>query len=225
MAGQVRVTNPTKHQTYTPQQTKPGTLFPEECEIFFTHLPKFVSRGGEKLEAALNHWNIEISNNICLDIGSSTGGFSDCLLQRGVKKIYCVDVGHGQMHPKIRNDPRVALFEDTHFLRWEPSWKNEPPSFAAIDVSFISLEKILFRVYELGKPNLEVLALIKPQFEVGAKFIQKGIVRDPEARQGAIKKVLDLALKTGFNILGSYACPVLGAKGNREEWGYLKKQG
>ncbi len=200
-------------------------MLPEDCGLSVQPLPKFVSRGGEKLEAALFHWKIDVRDKICLDVGASTGGFSDCLLQNGAKKIYCVDVGHGQLHPKIRNDARVASFENTHFLRWDPVWpKDEAPSLAVVDVSFISLEKILFRMYEVGSPALSVLALIKPQFEVEPRFAVKGIVSDSEAREEAILGILERARDAGFKILGRYPCPVFGTKGNQEEWGYFKKE-
>lgn len=156
-------------------------------------------------------------------MGASTGGFTDCLLQRGAKKVYSVDVGHGQLHPKIRNDARVKVFEGAHFLKWTPAWdKGENPNLVVIDVSFISLEKILFRVYEWGSPGLEVVALIKPQFEVGPKNIKKGIVKDPLIREQAIDKISKTAQGAGFKVLGRISSPILGAKGNHEELIFLK---
>ncbi len=183
-----------------------------------------MSRGGEKLEAALRHWKLKVDGKICLDVGASTGGFSDCLLQSGAAKIHALDVGHGQLHPKIRNDSRVRVYENAHFLKWTPDWGKEIPTLAVIDVSFISLEKILFRMYEVGSPGLEVLALIKPQFEAADKDIQKGIVTDPKIRKAAVDKIIKKAEEAGFEVLGCFPCPVFGTQGNQEEWGYFKKE-
>lgn len=241
---------PTTHDLRLP--LKPGTLIPENSEIEVKELPRFVSRGGEKLQAALNRWKelksgVSLKDKVCLDIGCSSGGFTDCLLQNGAKKVYAVDVGTGQMHPKLRGDPRVELYEQTHILHWTPPWKkidtqssildsgndhnknqpqaasHKPPSLVTLDVSFISLRKVLPKVLEFFTSPLTILCLFKPQFEVGARYIRKGIVRDNKIRQEAILKMLDFCEALDLEIIDHFPCPVLGAKGNQEEWIYLRK--
>jgi 23S rRNA (cytidine1920-2'-O)/16S rRNA (cytidine1409-2'-O)-methyltransferase len=230
LAGQVRV-DPPAHAPL-----KPGTLLPEDSRIEIEALPRFVSRGGEKLQPALERWGIPVKGRICLDVGASTGGFTDCLLQNGAKHLFAVDVGHGQIHPSIRSDPRVSVFENTHILRWTPPWVDktgdpsykqvDAPTLAVIDVSFIGLRGVLARTAELlrsGADRFEILALIKPQFEVGPKNIKKGIVRDDAVRAQAVEKILGEASQDGLEIVGHFPCPLAGTQGNREEWLYAKK--
>ena len=192
LAGQVVVEFPPNHTQPTPSEIKPGSLFPETVNIRIKESCPYVSRGGEKLAFALKHWNISVEGKIVLDVGASTGGFSDCLLQNGAKFIYAMDVGHGQLHPKIRNDARVQVYEKTHILKWVPKWKkNGVPNFVTIDVSFISLVPVLKSVVEiLGAQRYSVLALIKPQFEVGQKFLKKGIVKTLQARAQSVDKIV-----------------------------------
>lgn len=229
LAGQVRVDPP------PPAALKPGTLLPEDSRIEISALPRFVSRGGEKLQPALDRWKIAVGGRTCLDVGSSTGGFTDCLLQNGAKAVYAVDVGRGQLHPSLRSDPRVAVFEETHILRWVPPWVDKTadpsykekgaPTLSVIDVSFIGLRSVLARTVELLRPvakDFEVLALIKPQFEVGPRNIKKGVVRDETARAEAVERVLGQAAEAGLEIVGHFPCPLPGAKGNVEEWLYAR---
>ena len=228
LAGQVSVLPP------APSALKPGTLLIEDCKITLHSLPRYVSRGGEKLEAALDHWGVAARGKACLDIGSSTGGFTECLLQRGARLVWAVDVGYGQIHPKLRADPRVRLFEETHILKWIPPWidkspdsdykEGDVPVLATADVSFISLEKVLKRAYEILGPEADLLALVKPQFEVGQRHLKKGIVKSEEARSSAVEKITAAARDAGFSVAGHFPCPVLGAKGNREEWLFLNKR-
>ncbi len=211
LAGRLRV-----HPPVSP--LKAGTLLNDQSEISIIQTSKFVSRGGDKLESALDFWGISVKNHVCLDVGSSTGGFTDCLLQRGADLVYAVDVGRGQADPKIRHHPQVRLKEETHFLQWEPVWEGKSPSLAVVDVSFISLKKVLPRLKDILDKNSEILALIKPQFEVDASDLVKGIVRDIAAREKALSEVADEAKKLGFSVEGRFPCPVHGAKGNQEEW-------
>jgi 23S rRNA (cytidine1920-2'-O)/16S rRNA (cytidine1409-2'-O)-methyltransferase len=197
---------------------KPGILLPPDSQISLIASPKYVSRGGDKLEAALDFWGISVQNLTCLDIGASTGGVTDCLLQRGASKVYTVDVGRGQLDHKIRKDSRVLALEKTHVLKWKPDWKEGAPKFVTMDVSFMSVKN----VFPWLKKNLPmpfaVLCLIKPQFEVLPQSAPRGIVKDESAREAAIQSVLEAAQREGFILKGCFPCPVLGAKGNREEW-------
>lgn len=245
LAGQVEVTMPSPKKTGSSQkhsagearynqalsagQLKPGTKVSENSVIRVKPLPKFVSRGGEKLQGALDYWNIQVQNRVCLDVGVSTGGFTDCLLQNGARKVYAVDVGYGQVHPKIRGNERVYLYEKTHILRWQFPWGDSqelpPPEITAIDLSFISLRSVLGQICGGVDTNLEVLALVKPQFELEQKFVRKGIVRDEEARQRAIQCVVGIAKEIHLEVVGHFPCSLSGMKGNREEWLYLRKDG
>lgn len=197
---------------------KPGSLLSPDSQITVIAAPKYVSRGGDKLESALDFWGISVKNLICLDIGASTGGFTDCLLQRGASKVYAVDVGTGQLDPKIRKDARVIALEKTHILKWRPDWKDGAPSFVTIDVSFMSVKNIFPRLKENAPAPFEILCLAKPQFEALPKAAPKGVVRDENEREAAIRAVLADVLNGGFTLTGRFPCPVLGAKGNREEW-------
>jgi len=196
-------------------QLKPGTFFNTDLKIALTEAKKYVSRGGDKLEAALDFWGISVKDCVCLDIGSSTGGFTDCLLQKGAKTVYAVDVGTGQADPKIRNHPRVRLFEKTHILEWVPDFKEERPVLTVMDVSFISLKKVLPKIM-VFKTKM-ILALVKPQFEAPARDLRHGIIKDGAAREMAVGDIVQFAA-SGFSVQGRLPCPVLGAKGNQEEW-------
>ena len=177
----------------------------------------YVSRGGFKLEAALKAWPGAIKNAICLDVGASTGGFTDVLLQNGAQKVYAVDVGHNQLAYSLRIDPRVQVFEKTHILKIPEGFFDPKPSVVVIDVSFISLEKILPSILKfLNKPAL-IYLLIKPQFEVGPGLIEKGgIVKNQAAREQVRDKILNLALSLGLQIRGHQESPITGTGGNVE---------
>ena len=208
MAGQVRVAD---------QVTlKPSTSVSVDSIITVDSGPRFVSRGGEKLEAALESFQIDVTSRVCADVGASTGGFTDCILQRGAAKVYAIDVGKGILHWKLRNDPRVVVMEETN-ARYVESLP-EPVSVVTVDASFISL-KILLPV--VGKWNVEkgeIIALIKPQFEAGKKDVARGdgVIRDPEIHKQVLLDVLGFAQTEGLQIHGLIKSPLLGPKGNAE---------
>ena len=214
MAGQVRVAD---------QVTiKPATAVPADSVLTVDSGPRFVSRGGEKLEAALKAFQMDVTGLTCADVGASTGGFTDCLLQRGAAKVYAIDVGKGILHWKLRNDPRVVVMEETN-ARYVPSLP-EPVTLVTVDASFISL-KILLPVIKKwnieGKTKEErgeIVALIKPQFEAGKKDVARGdgVIRDPEIHRQVLLDVLGFAEAEGFQIRGLIKSPLLGPKGNAE---------
>ncbi len=201
---------------------KPGTLVNEDSQVFIKEPLKYVSRGGIKLEGALEVFGLSVKDLVCLDIGASTGGFTDCLLQKGAKKVYALDVGKGQLHYKLRKDPRVVVMEKFNARYLEPEMFEEPMDFITIDVSFISLTKILPVLPPLLKKEGEVLALIKPQFELSPKEVKKGIVRDSLLHKKAVDKIWDFSKEIGFIPLGVAESPILGSKGNKEFFIYLK---
>jgi len=195
---------------------KPGQAVSPESRIEVLEQPPFVSRGGQKLNAALDHFAVRVAGRICLDVGASTGGFTDCLLQRGAARVHAVDVGSGQLDWKIRNDPRVVVHEklNARYLRGEDI--GEPVDLAVCDVSFISVTLILPAVTPLLRPGGEMVILVKPQFEVGKGQVGKGgIVREPELQQAACRRVDETARLLGFET-GIVESPILGAEGNRE---------
>ncbi|MHC2994789.1 MAG: TlyA family RNA methyltransferase [Candidatus Atribacteria bacterium] len=184
----------------------------------------YVSRGGEKLEKAIKAFNISVKGKKVIDIGASTGGFTDCLLKFGAEKVYCIDVGYGQLAWKLQKDQRVVVMDRTNIRYLTADKFDSLFELATIDVSFISLDKVLSAVYNLLKEKGEVVALIKPQFEAGREFVQKGgLVKKAEVHQMVIKRVGDIALKLGFNIQGLTFSPVKGASGNIEYFIYLTK--
>ncbi|MDR1696225.1 MAG: TlyA family RNA methyltransferase [Endomicrobium sp.] len=203
---------------------KPSALIGEEDAVELKNVNPYVSRGGLKLESALNALNIDVSGFICIDIGASTGGFTDCMLQKGAVKVYAVDVGTGQLHYKLRQDPRVINIENVNFRYFDNSLIKEPMDFAAIDVSFISLDKILASAYKAVKDGGFVLAMIKPQFELEPSEIKKGVVRDENLRQKAINKIKNFASGLGFKIISEADSGLKGPKGNLEHFVLLKKQ-
>jgi 23S rRNA (cytidine1920-2'-O)/16S rRNA (cytidine1409-2'-O)-methyltransferase len=177
----------------------------------------YVSRGGLKLEGALEAWPIDLTDAICMDVGASTGGFTDLMLQRGAAKVYAVDVGHNQLAWKLRQDARVINLERIHIAKLQVGSLNPAPSLAVIDVSFISLRRVLPATLPHLAPGARVYALVKPQFEVGRERIGKGgIVRDEAARQDALQGVLQVASELGMSCLGSIESPITGAEGNVE---------
>ncbi len=205
---------------------KPGHSFSENCEIKIkTDTIPYVSRGGLKLEAAIEHFDIDVDNHVMLDIGASTGGFTDCLLQNGAKKVIAVDVGYGQLHWKLRQDPRVVVIEKTNARYLEPEQINDSPDGAVIDVSFISLKLIIPVVSKILTDNSFIIALIKPQFEAGKDQVGKGgVVRDEETRIKIINDIRKFCINLGWMSAGEIPSPILGPKGNKEFLIYLKRQ-
>lgn len=185
---------------------------------------KYVSRGGLKLEKAMTHFGITLDGKICMDIGASTGGFTDCMLQNGAKKVYAVDVGYGQFAWKLRQDERVVCMEKTNIRYVTPEHIDDKLDFASVDVSFISLTKVLGPARELLNENGEMVCLIKPQFEAGREKVgKKGVVRDKKVHEEVIEKVVDFALETGFEILNLEYSPIKGPEGNIEYLVYIRK--
>jgi 23S rRNA (cytidine1920-2'-O)/16S rRNA (cytidine1409-2'-O)-methyltransferase len=178
---------------------------------------KYVSRGGLKLEGALDHWNIAVQDRICIDIGTSTGGFTDCLLQRGAAQVTCVDTGFGQIAMKLRNDPRVHLMERTNARMLEPGALGPDATLLVMDVSFISATLLLPPVFAAAPGLREAVILVKPQFEAGREHVGKGgIVRNPAAHQLAIDKVAICVRSLEWQVTGTIPSPIAGAEGNQE---------
>ncbi len=208
MAGQVRVNGQVA--------LKPSITPPSDSQISVDQGPPFVSRGGEKLAAALAEFSIMVHEKICADVGASTGGFTDCLLQNGAVRVYAIDVGQGILHWKLRQDPRVIVMENTN-ARYVDSLP-EPVELATVDASFISL-KVLLPVVKgwLTAPG-QIVALVKPQFEAGRSEVAKGdgVIRDPLVHQRILTDVLEFAQSLGFELKGQMRSPLLGPKGNVE---------
>jgi 23S rRNA (cytidine1920-2'-O)/16S rRNA (cytidine1409-2'-O)-methyltransferase len=206
---------------------KPGTLVPVDAplELRGPDIP-FVSRGGLKLDAALAHWHIEVAGAVAVDIGASTGGFTDCLLQHGARRVFAVDVGYGQFAWKLRHNPRVTLFERTNVRHFGATRLPELADLAVIDVSFISLRLVLPVALTLLRPDGSVLALVKPQFEVGKGAVGKGgVVRQPAQRRAAVAAVRGFAGDIGLTCGDEYPSPILGPKGNQEFFLYCRRSG
>lgn len=218
MAGQVYIKNQ--------KCDKAGTMLDEnetEVEVRGEQL-KYVSRGGLKLEKAMQEFPITLEGKVTMDIGASTGGFTDCMLQNGARKVYAVDVGYGQFAWKLRSDERVVNMERTNIRYVTPEDIGEPIDFASIDVSFISLKLVLPAAYNLLSPDGEIVALIKPQFEAGKGQVgKKGVVRDKNIHFDVIRGVLDFATENGFKLLGLSFSPIKGPEGNIEYLAYIKK--
>jgi 23S rRNA (cytidine1920-2'-O)/16S rRNA (cytidine1409-2'-O)-methyltransferase len=196
---------------------KAGNLTDVSAEIRLKSTPPYVSRGGQKLAKALGEFAVQVSGKIALDVGASTGGFTDCLLAHGAAQVFAVDVGYGQLDWKLRNDPRVVVFEKTNIRYLELSQLPRAADLATIDASFISLKLILPQVKTLLVEHGEVVALIKPQFEVGKGKVGKGgVVRAPEEHARVIGEIAAAAVALGFDSLGVTESPLLGPKGNRE---------
>ncbi len=208
------------------REDKAGTAFdPEKVHIEVRGSTlKYVSRGGLKLEKAMAEFGVLLEGKICMDIGASTGGFTDCMLQNGAVKVYSVDVGHGQLDWKLRNDDRVVCMEKTNFRYMVPGDIQNELDFASVDVSFISLTKILLPARALLAEGGEMVCLIKPQFEAGRdKVGKKGVVREPEIHEEVIKKVIDYSDYIGFDILRLDYSPIKGPEGNIEYLIHIKK--
>ena len=222
MAGQVYVNGQ--------KADKPGTAYEETVEIEVRGVTcPYVSRGGLKLEKALRDFGVKPEGFVCSDSGASTGGFTDCLLQQGAKKVFAIDVGYGQLDWKIRSDDRVVVMERTNIRYVTPEDLGEPLDLSVIDVSFISLKIVLPAIKQLLKPTGQVLCLIKPQFEAGKEKVgKKGVVRDPDTHKEVLDNFIALANELGFIILGLTFSPVKGPEGNIEFLGHLtleEKQG
>lgn len=202
---------------------KPGHSVSRDSRIEIAEPSRYVSRGGYKLEGALDNWRIDVRGLVCADIGSSTGGFTDCLLQRGAARVYAVDVGAGQLDWKLRGDERVVLRERVNARYLSREHIPEPLDFACADVSFISVTMILPALVPLLKPAAGMVILVKPQFEVGRGKVRKGgIVRDPELHRAACGRVEGAARELGFET-AIMESPVLGAEGNREFLLYARR--
>jgi 23S rRNA (cytidine1920-2'-O)/16S rRNA (cytidine1409-2'-O)-methyltransferase len=202
---------------------KPGTNVPADVAIRLLGSDlKYVSRGGLKLEKGLEHWRVDVGGRVCMDVGASTGGFTDCMLQRDAGLVIAVDTGYGQFDAQLRADPRVKLLEKTNARYLELAMIGDtPPSFAAMDVSFISATLVLPAVRRVltadSDGRCELIVLVKPQFEVGREKVGKGgIVRDPEAQAAAVEKVKESVAQLGAKITEVIESPILGAEGNRE---------
>jgi 23S rRNA (cytidine1920-2'-O)/16S rRNA (cytidine1409-2'-O)-methyltransferase len=207
--------------------TKAGSLVDLNAAIRLKRksLP-YVSRGGTKLEKALREFEIRVKDRIVLDVGASTGGFTDCLLNHGARQVYAVDVGYGQLDWKLRKDPRVVVLEKRNIRYLKGEELPQPPDLATIDVSFISLRLVLPSVGRLLSPQSEILALIKPQFEVGRGRVGKGgVVRSHEEHLRVIEEIQEAAVAMGLEVKGVTESPLLGPKGNREFFIYLEKRG
>ena len=209
------------------KEDKAGSMFPETVKIEVRgHVLPYVSRGGLKLEKAMTRFDLELSDKVCMDVGSSTGGFTDCMLQNGARKVYAVDVGHGQLDWKLRNDSRVVCMERTNIRYVTPEDLAEPVQFVSIDVSFISLTKVLVPVRDYLKEDGEIVALIKPQFEAGREKVgKKGVVREKSTHREVIRKVMDYAMSIGFDLCDLDFSPIRGPEGNIEYLLHLKKSG
>lgn len=207
------------------REDKAGSMFDEAAPIeIHGQKLRYVSRGGLKLEKAVAHFDLKLEGKICMDVGSSTGGFTDCMLQNGAAKVYAVDVGTNQLYWKLRSDPRVVCMEKTNIRYLLPEQIEEPPAFASIDVAFISLTKVLRPVRELLTADGQVVALIKPQFEAGREKVgKKGVVREKSTHLEVIRQVLAYAWSIGFDILALEFSPIKGPEGNIEYLAWLQK--
>lgn len=204
---------------------KPGTQYPINAKIEVRGgAPKYVSRGGFKLEKAIQSFSIDLKDKITMDIGASTGGFTDCMLQNGAKKVYSIDVGYGQLDWKLRNDVRVVNLERTNVRYITKEQVADKIDFFSVDVSFISLKLVLPAARNLMKNNAEAVCLIKPQFEAGRENVgKKGVVRDPNVHKDVVESIVNYCVKNGFNVLGLDFSPIKGPEGNIEYLIYIQK--
>jgi 23S rRNA (cytidine1920-2'-O)/16S rRNA (cytidine1409-2'-O)-methyltransferase len=201
---------------------KPGQLVPDDVELEVTSPPPFVSRGGVKLRNALDTFGVSVGGRCALDVGASTGGFTDCLLQAGVLHVVALDVAYGELHWRLRSDPRVTVIERSNARALEPGALPFAPDLIVIDVSFISLAKVLPAVLACAAERFDCLALVKPQFEVGRSAVGKGgVVRDAAVRRGALVSVAQAALGLGASVLGFASSGLPGPKGNLETFVWL----
>ena len=207
------------------KEDKAGTMFPEtvKIEVRGNTLP-YVSRGGLKLEKAMKNFDVTLDGKVCMDVGASTGGFTDCMLQNGAVKVYSIDVGYGQLDWKLRQDERVVCMEKTNIRYVVPEDLGEPIDFSSIDVSFISLTKVLEPIRNYLKEDGEIVALIKPQFEAGREKVgKKGVVRERSVHLEVIRMVISYAVENGFKVLNLEYSPIKGPEGNIEYLLHLQK--
>lgn len=195
--------------------TRPAAPVKENSTVTLLRQPKYVGRGGEKLEAAIRQWNAGVEGMVCADVGACTGGFTDCLLQHGAGKVYAIEAGHGQLHPRLREDPRVMSLENTdaRTLRALP----EPVNLVVVDVSFVSLREVLPVLFRWLEEGGEVWALLKPQFEA-PHLTKKGVMRSAQARERVLREFVVWCQEQGWTVLDAFQCPVAGEEGNREYW-------
>ena len=204
---------------------KPGHKYPPDTAFALVGIEKYVSRGAYKLLTAIEHFKLDVTGFVCLDAGASTGGFTDCLLQKGAKKVFAIDVGYGQLAWKIRSDPRVVVMERTNIRYVTPEDLGEPLDLSVVDVSFISLKIVLPAIQKLLKPTGQVLCLIKPQFEAGKENVgKKGVVRDPAVHADVLQNFLALADSLHFTVRNLTFSPVKGPEGNIEFLAHLSMQ-
>jgi 23S rRNA (cytidine1920-2'-O)/16S rRNA (cytidine1409-2'-O)-methyltransferase len=205
------------------REDKPGAAVDPQAQVVVRGAPMaYVSRGGLKLEKAIREFGITLTGKTCIDIGASTGGFTDCMLQNGAQKVFAVDVGYGQLAWKLRSDSRVVVMERTNFRYVKPEDIGEAVDFASVDVSFISLKKMLPPAKKLLKPDAEMVCLIKPQFEAGREKVgKKGVVRDPSVHMTVIREVQQFAEGEGFYVYALSYSPIKGPEGNIEYLLYL----
>lgn len=207
------------------REDKAGSTFAEDVQIRIKGTPmKYVSRGGYKLEKAMELWHVPLQDKLCMDVGSSTGGFTDCMLQNGAVKVYAIDVGTNQLAWKLRQDERVVSMEKTNIRYVTPEDIADPIDFSSIDVAFISLTKVLIPVWNLLKNGGRVVCLVKPQFEAGREKVgKKGVVRDKKVHEEVVCHIMTYALYMGFEILGLSYSPIKGPEGNIEYLLYIEK--
>ena len=207
------------------REDKAGATFDTEAEITVKgNTLKYVSRGGLKLEKAMTHFGITLEGKVCMDIGASTGGFTDCMLQNGAVKVYSVDVGYGQFAWKLRQDPRVVCMEKTNIRYVTPADIDDVLDFASVDVSFISLTKVLIPARELLRDGGEMVCLIKPQFEAGREKVgKKGVVRDKAVHEEGVERIIEFASQNGFFVKNLEYAPIKGPEGNIEYLVYIRK--
>lgn len=207
------------------REDKAGSTFAEDAQIRIKGTPmKYVSRGGYKLEKAMELWHVPLQDKLCMDVGSSTGGFTDCMLQNGAVKVYAIDVGTNQLAWKLRQDERVVSMEKTNIRHVTPEDIADPIDFSSIDVAFISLTKVLIPVWNLLKNGGRVVCLVKPQFEAGREKVgKKGVVRDKKVHEEVVCHIMTYALSMGFEILGLSYSPIKGPEGNIEYLLYIEK--
>jgi len=210
------------------QVDKPGTLVPIEAEIeLVAERVPYVSRGGLKLEGALQAFDVDPKGTVVMDVGASTGGFTDCVLRRGARKVYAIDVGYGQLAWELRNDPRVVNLERTNirYLPREAVGEREGVDLIAVDTSFISIEKFLAHLLEFLKEDGVLIGLVKPQFEAGREEVGKGgVVRDPLVHRKVLDRIIAFCQELGLEVMGVIESPLLGPKGNKEFFICLKKK-
>ena len=202
---------------------KPGQLFPLHTEIDIRETPKYVGRGGIKLEKAIRDFELLVDGMVAIDVGASTGGFTDCLLQNSAKFVYAIDVGYGQLAWKLRQDSRVDVIERTNIRRVSFAQFSLPIDIAVIDVSFISLKKVIPTIIGLIKPTGDILALVKPQFEVGRGLVEKGgVIRDPQVHTDVLHRLIEFIMELNLFVMAISFSPIRGAAGNIEFFIWMK---